>query len=310
MTEVRHSLRHVRNAVPGAYRGVAVAQTRGEMSDAALFDYFLGRESYRRTRFIVVRGPDDQTALLHVGRDDEESLFSPITSLEVLAGPSETRFLTRPDVDTAVPSCLAAAAIAQAPDARAVVIQGRYEHVNFILNPDPIRLTVLEVVPPRPAKLLDQVRRLLEVAEDLAPIVVETQARDLEELARQHPSGSYLLPCRGSGTAVSGARVAYLDERPPREDWFMLGCERSRQIHEWFYGDSPPAVDICPREVTLAPSIGDTKNRGLLAKCCLLESAIEVDEDRVVVPWGASLDQVREALVLLARDREPQWSAV
>ncbi|MGA0091025.1 MAG: DUF7714 family protein [Candidatus Nanopelagicales bacterium] len=303
MSEVPRALRHVRNAVPSAYRGVAIRHIDAELTERGLVDHFLGLESYRRTRFIVVRGPHDQTALIHVGREDTESLFAPITSVEVLAGPDETAYVISPDADTAIPSSLAAVAISRAPDARAVVVQGRYQHVNFILNPDPIRLTVLEVVPPTPAKLADQAQRLIDVAEDLAPMVLEVQALDLDALAHDHPSASYLLPCRGSDATVPSAQVSYLDERPPRQDWVLLGCERSRQIHEWFYGDSPPAADICPRKARA----GDG---AVLAKCCLLESTIEVGEDRVVVPWGASMAQVRQALDLVAQAREPEWSAV
>jgi len=298
------SVRTTRNAVPSAYRGVAVAHLESPLTEESLVKHFLGRESYRRTRFIVARGPGDETALIQVGREDHDSLFAPITSVEVLALPPTTAYVVAPEAETAIPSCLAVVAARAAPDAKAVVVEGRYRHISFILNPDPIRVTVLEVVPPRPAKLADQVQRILEVAEDLAPIVVGVQATDLGNLASEMPSPVYLLPCRGSDATVPGATVRYLDERPPREDWVLLGCDRSRQIHEWFYGDIPPGIDMCPRRASIPE--GTTA----LAKCCMLESSIEVDDDRVVVPWGASMAQVREALTLLAHAGEPEWSAV
>lgn len=296
--------RATRNAVPSAYRGVAVTRLDSALTEESLSEHFLGREAYRRTRFVVVRGPGDETALVHVGREDHESLFAPITSVDVLALPSETAYVIAPESDTGIPSSLAAVALREAPHAKAVVVEGRYRHVSFILNPDPIRLTVLEVVPPLPAKLADQVQRILDTAEDLAPMVVEVQATDLEDLARETASPVYLLPCRGSDATVDGAQVRYLDERPPREEWVLLGCERSRQIHEWFYGDIPPGTDMCPRRASV------TEGAALLTKCCLLESSIEVDDDRVVVPWGASVAQVREALDIIARAWEPEWSAV
>lgn len=304
MTTLAQVSRATRNAVPSAYRGVAITRLDSPLTEQSLVEHFLGREAYRRTRFIVVRGPGDETALVHVGREDHDSLFAPITSVEVLALPSETAYVVAPESDTAIPSSLAAVAVREAPHARAVVVEGKYRHVSFILNPDPIRLTVLEVVPPRPAKLADQVQRILDTAEDLAPMVVEVQATDLADLARQTPSPVYLLPCRGSDATVEGAQVRYLDERPSREEWVLLGCERSRQIHEWFYGDVPPGADMCPRRASV------TGDGAVLAKCCLLESSIEVDDDRVVVPWGASIAQVSEALGIIARAREPEWSAV
>jgi hypothetical protein len=76
---------------------------------------------------------------------------------------------------------------------------------------------------------------------------------------------------------------------------------RSRQIHQWFYGRGAPGPDTCPR--TLAPIVGP-----LLTKCCLLEDRIEVDGDVAVVPWGASLAQVGEALLALASRSDPAWA--
>src|SRR5690606_18467641 len=129
---------------------------------------------------------------------------------------------------------------------RAVVVQGRYGHVNFILDPSPLRVTVREVVPPHPAKLLDQARRVLALAEDLPPIELVPDIVDLTEQVRPADGTGILLPCRGGGVSIDGATVDYLDERPPRKQWTLIGCERSQQIHEWFYGERAPQVDICP----------------------------------------------------------------
>ena len=51
----------------------------------------------------------------------------------------------------------------------------------------------------------------------------------------------------------------------PRARTVLVGCARSRQIHEHFYGDVPPTVETCPRE-----PVG-TVDGPTLTKCCLLE---------------------------------------
>jgi hypothetical protein len=216
----------------------------------------------------------------------------------VLALPAETVDLRRPDIDTGVPSQLAKVAV-EHPSARAVVVEGRYAHVSFLLDPDPVRVRVREVVPPHPAKLLDQAQRVLDVADDLPPIVLEPELIELDSLVADAPV--VLVPCRGSGIRLEASETLYLDERPPARDWVLLGCARSRQIHHWFYGRGAPGRDTCPR--TLAPATGP-----LLTKCCLLEDGIEHDGDVAVVPWGASLAQVGEALVALARRSDPAWA--
>ena len=289
------------NVVPGQYRRVSVATVDGPLTAEALTGHFLGREAYRHTRFIVARAGRD-TALVRVTKADEEPLFSPITSVEVLALPDECVFVVDSDLDTGIPSALGQVAAGQT--ARGVVVEGRYHHVSFILDAAPIRIRVGDVVPPRPAKLFDQARRVLELAEDLPPIELVADVVDLVDLAAARPSERYLVPCRGSGFSVEGpATIAFLDERPPQADWTLLGCERSRGIHEWFYGERPKAaVELCPR--LLFPADG----RPLLTKCCLLEDSIAEEGITVAVPWGASLEQVRQALAAIAKAAEPAWA--
>ena len=62
---------------------------------------------------------------------------------------------------------------------------------------------------------------------------------------------------------------------------------------------------MCPRRASARPD-----GTAVLTKCCLLEDRIERDGDRVVVPWGASLGQVGEALREIATRWEPEWRPV
>jgi hypothetical protein len=278
-----------------------MAPVDGPLTEAALREHFLGREAYRRTAFIVARR-GEHAALLQVTKASEEPLFSPIVDVRVLARPEETAVVHEPEADTSIPTQLARVARERAAGSRCVVVHGRYEHVSFILDPEPIPVRVVEAEPPRPAKLVDQVRRVLEVADELPPVDLQPELIDLVELARARPAERYLYPCRGSGVAPEGAEVRYLDERPPREDWVLVGCRRSLDIHRWFYGSEPPYVEMCPRELT-RPSDVPT-----LTKCCMLEFGVEQEGNLTVVPWGATLDEVREGLRVLLRAAEPAWA--
>ena len=59
----------------------------GLMSQEGLIGHFMGRETYRRTEFIVLRAKSDQFAVIAVDALGREPLFSPITSVQVLALP-------------------------------------------------------------------------------------------------------------------------------------------------------------------------------------------------------------------------------
>jgi hypothetical protein len=189
---------------------------------------------------------------------------------------------------------MARAARGSGRSARVYVVQGRFEHVNFIVAPAPLRVRVLEVVPPEPPKLLEMAQAVLDYDEDLPPVELELEPIDLRALAAAHPAEHYLFPCRCSGLDV-GARVDFLDAGPPEAaEWTLVGCERSRQIHAELYGREPRArVDFCPRAV--AGAAGPT-----LLKCCLSERGIRRSGSRMIVPWGATLEEVRQALHALA----------
>ena len=293
-----------RNLVPGAYRGVSVADVTCDLDEASLAAHLVGREAYRRTRFVVARR-GERTAVLSVEKDPVlargDPLFAPITAVTLLAGADDCAFVVRPDLDAAVPTALGRAALEDAPGKRGVVLQDGYGHISFIVDPAPLRLTVREVVPPYPPKLFDQTRRLLDVAEHLPPFELVAEVVDLADLARSRPSRAYLLPCRGGGVTIEGASTSYLDQRPEHRAWTLIGCERSQQIHQWFYGERADQVDICPR--TSRPADGP-----VLTKCCLLEQEVVPEAGQVVVPWGASLTQISEALVMIAHEWEPSWA--
>lgn len=296
------------NFVPLRYRGVSVATVPADvpLEGEALAAHFLGRDAYRRTRFVVARrdphvvGP---TALLRVERASETDLFAPVTAVELIASPQDCAYVMAPDADTGIPSALAAVAREQAPGVRAVVVQGRYEHVNFILDPRPLRIEVRDVMPPEPGKLADQAARMVAVMEELAPVELVPRPVRLADLAAVTPADHYLLPCRGSGAELPGVTVSYLDEHPERADWTLLGCARSRQIHRHFYGGDAPGVDFCPK-VGLD---GVRPPHPVLTKCCLQEEHVEHGDGWTSVPWGSSLEQVREALRGLVEREAPTW---
>jgi hypothetical protein len=295
------------NLVPSQYRNVSVADVPVALDAESLRGFLVGRPVYRRTRYVVARhgaaaeGPGKfgtACAVVEVSKESEAPLFSPVTAMTVLAGAESTVFVDAPSADTAVPTQLARVAASLAPGARCVVVRGLYGHVSFILEPAPIRIGVVEVVPPWPPKLADQLSRVLELAEDLPPVELVPHLVDLEALAASRPASHYLFPCR-AGSAAAAADVSYLDEIPEREPWTLVGCARSKSIHDWFYGGDVPMVDMCPRR--LATDFSGP----LITKCCLLEDRVVQEPGLVVVPWGASLAQIREGLRLALTAGQP-----
>jgi hypothetical protein len=177
-----------------------------------------------------------------------------------------------------------------------LVVEGRFDHVNLIHRPQPLVVRIVEVMPPDPPKILEMARHVLSYA-DLPPIVLELEPIDVHALCESVKPAAYLLPCRSGGLDDLGAPVYFLDERPAvRQDWTLIGCERSIQFHRHYYGDEPPRVEMCPRKIAGA------RDEPTLLKCCLLEFHVEKEGAVLTVPWGSDLPMVENALRQLSSE--------
>ena len=294
------NFRGQKNVVPLPYRQVSVQPYEGPMTEGAITQHLMGREAYRRTNFIVLHRGDvaaSGLAVVAVKRTSDGPLFSPITAVEVLALPGTCTFAGDAATDCANRSALADLAHRRKVGVdQTLVVQGHYDHVNFIHHPDPLVLRVVEVAPPEPPKLYDLVKHVLSYA-DLPAIRVELERIEIADLAKQAPAKEYLVPCRSGGLDKLGGHVSYLDERPAqRRDWTLIGCERSLQFHRHYYGDEPPRVEMCPRV------IAGKRGELTMVKCCLLEFDIEREGNVMTVPWGTDLAMVEQALLKLVGD--------
>jgi hypothetical protein len=288
-----------KNFVPLPYRRVSYQPYEGAMTEAAIRAHLLAREVYRRTDVVVLHKAEHELTVAAVQRAGSDALFARVEAVEVLALPADCVFIRSSETDPANRSALAKLAREHRVGSdRTAVVQGAFDHINIIHRPDPLVLRVVEVAPPDPPKLYKMAEHVLSYA-DLPPICLEIERIDLRELCARVRSEAYLVPCRSGGLNDLGAPVYFLDERPPvRRPWTLIGCERSLQFHRHYYGDEPPRVEMCPRRLT--PASG----RPTLLKCCLLEFDIEHDGMTAVVPWGADLPMVEQALVLLSRGVE------
>ena len=303
------------NLMPQRYGQVSTAEVVS-LEPAALVEHFGGREAYMQTRFVVARC-DGDCALVELARVDHPAanrgqvpLFSPPEATRVLAGASECVMRRHETVDVGVASQMAAVALRE--KARCVIVEGRYRHISFILNADPLVVEVVDVVPPRPSKLVDQVRRVLDFDEGLPPVVITETVIDTRDLVAGElvaAGDSLVAPCRGGGVEVDGTETVYLDQRPSLPSGTLLGCARSRQIHEWFYGSKPAnMIDTCPRSLMASPGDAGRQRAGdagvRLSRCCLLESGVLLQGRTAWVRWGATLAEVAQALrALTGADR-------
>ncbi|MGR9046285.1 MAG: DUF7714 family protein [Gammaproteobacteria bacterium] len=290
------NLRNRNNFVPLPYRRVSFQPYDGVMSAAAISEHLLSREIYRRTDIVVLHNDKQEYAVAAVQRIEGDELFTRAEAVEVLALPDHCIFIHSPETDPANRSALAKLAVESGVGAdRTLIVQGEFDHINIIHRPEPLRVRVVEVVPPEPPKLYKMAEQVLGYA-DLPPIWLQLARIDLKRLCASTQAQAYLVPCRSGGLDNLGAPVFFLDERPvQRQPWTLIGCERSLQFHRHYYQDDPPRVEMCPRQLASASTLPT------LLKCCLLEFDIEYDGNTAIVPWGADLGMIEQALALLSQ---------
>jgi hypothetical protein len=285
------TLKQQLNFVPLPYRCVSFQPYEGEMDAAVITQYLLDREVYRRTDIIILHNSRQEYAVAAVQRTTSETLFSPVAKVEVLALPDDCVFIADPATDPANRSALAQLAVKHHVSAdQTAIVAGTFDHINIIHRPKPLVLRVIEVIPPEPPKLYHMIEQVLSYA-DLPPILLELETIDLRDLAATVSPEAYLVPCRSGGLTDLSAPVHFLDERPAqRQNWTLLGCERSLQFHRHYYGDEPPRVEMCPRKLFKADA------KPTILKCCLLEYDFEQQDNLTVVPWGSDLTMIEKAL--------------
>jgi hypothetical protein len=189
---------------------------------------------------------------------------------------------------------------------KTVIVRGMFNHVSFASSEEVIELRVMDVVPPRPSKLLTLLEKAFAAGLIDLPVVPVLEEMDLNKLERGVKTDVVIFPCRASGM-LSKRKVLYLDETPKVEgDATLVGCDLSRRIFKSIYKKDLKFVNMCARD--LKPDDG----RKRIVKCCKVRDGFEIEGETAIVPWGATVKEVADAVNALLRPSaqtasQPSW---
>ncbi|MEW5747870.1 MAG: hypothetical protein AB1793_03645 [Candidatus Thermoplasmatota archaeon] len=278
---------------PGHCKEVSVRSVAFELTEDNIKGFLSGKRAYIRTRFYVFSS-GDQWAVAEVEKDEANSVLKGIRSVRVLSLPDDTAFVDDPSLEVLSASVMGA--LQRQTGRRCVVVRGRADHISFFLEEEPRMLTIFDVVPPSPSKLVGMVDSVLE--SDLQDMCVSYSVveADLNDIAASVTSGSVMFPCRASALR-SRLPTYYLDEtRELTEqqiaDVTLVGCSLSARIFKAVYGSEPRLVNMCPKDLARAKGVEGP----VLVKCCRVKEGFEVDGDMAVVPWGVRSSELAAAL--------------
>jgi hypothetical protein len=218
-------------------------------------------------------------------------LFRSITHFEFISLPSETIYVEDQTIDVLNASHMTR--LSREHGGKTVVVSGMFNHVSFIKDESGLELRVFDVVPPYPSKLAVLVEKALGSILFESSIVPIVENIDLNQLARSANTPGIIFPCRASGIA-SNKSIYFLDETPEiKEECTLVGCDLSGRIFESVYRKRIGRINMCPRD--LAPKDGLPR----IVKCCKVKERYELDGRTAVVPWGATVKEVAEAVRVL-----------
>lgn len=270
---------------------VSVEDVDAPLTDG-IVDLVRGRRVHELTEVVVLRSGRDR-AVVRV-ETEGRGLMREVVDAEVLAGPEETLHVEDAEVDVFNASRMES--LRRDLAATAVVVDGRYGYTGVALPEAAPTVHVVDTVPPEPPRLIEMARGIVDKAPPEPPIVLEPAPVDATE-AGADVDDPALFQCR-----ISDLGSAFLDDPPELSDEeaaraTVVGCPVSARIFKALYGRSPELIDVCP--------LSNLPGGPCLARCCKLDG-IERDGDVVAVPWGASHEQVRQALTALAEDHRGQ----
>ncbi|MBI0584690.1 MAG: hypothetical protein ISF22_10775 [Methanomassiliicoccus sp.] len=276
--------------LPGHCKDVAVKEVRFPLTAGNIEREIAGKKAYTRCDHYVLRNGSD-LAVVRVVKEDGVELFRPIIEHEIISLPDTTVLIEDESVD--VLNGPAMAAVAKGHPGRTVVVQGLFGHISFVQPEEVLELQVLDVVPPSPSKLSVLVSRALSAGMVDLPVVPEFHEIDLNSLAQEVNTEGVLFPCQASGLR-SDRPVFYLDQVPVIDrEVTLVGCDLSLRIYRSLYRSEVGRIEMCPQE--LAPQDG----RKRLVKCCKVREGYRIKGDLAIVPWGATVKEVADAITAL-----------
>ena len=253
--------------------------------------------AYVRTDDLVLRNGDSYAAV-RLKKEPGSGLFRKVVGYEILSLPEDTVYVEEPELD--VLNLPALAELQTRYPGKAVVVRGMFSHINFIKDVEPLRLMVVDNVPPSPAKLGVLVERALASGFVDLPVVPEVRIIDMADKVSEVRTEEVMFPCRVSHLEAP-MPYSFLDDAPADVgDVTLIGCHLSQRIFRSLYGRDVPFINVCPADYT-EPGVKT------IVKCCKVKQGHELDGDVVRVPWGATVPEVVEAINALfsAADRPP-----
>ncbi|MCK4456081.1 MAG: hypothetical protein KAU99_07015 [Thermoplasmata archaeon] len=269
--------------IPKHCRHVGVKDVDFPLNPESILKAWKGKRIYFRTNYLVLRNGNEHSVL--GVKSTPSGVMNDIDDIDIISLPDGTVWVEDTEIDVLSPTQLVRVAL-QHPG-KTVVVNGAFNHVSFVKNPEARRIRVFDVIPPA-SKLVSLVRSIADSQAISVAVDIEEDLLDMNVLAEEVKTEEILLPCKGE--LATDKPVLHLANSPDVRDATLIGCVFSRKVAKELYGRDLPFVQICPRRIVRRTDVPT------IVKCCELQSGFKTDGNIAVVPWGARIEEVAQAM--------------
>ena len=126
-------------------KDVAIREVDAELTEEGIAALMRDWTAYRRAEYLVLRNGDG-LAVVRLIRPEGGELFSKVESYEIVSLPEDTVYEEIPDADVLnVPTL---ARVQMMHPGKSVVVKGMFSHVSFVCGMEPLRLRIVDSIPP------------------------------------------------------------------------------------------------------------------------------------------------------------------
>ncbi len=302
--------------MPSHCRQVSIVETSQDISnnEEAIREIGLDKEVYETTQYLLVGNEKQGFAILEVKKENSQKLFQRIIDVNVLALASESTLIVDSNIDVLNPNQLVPLALKtyQKSGKKATIVLGKHGHVSFALvsgKPQLDKIEVVDVVPPRPGKLVSMIKDAMKVGLISRAVDMEVREIDLIKLAKKtvdKGAEAVIFPCKSSGITPQsvGAETFFLDKeilsalKKGHKRLGLVGCDVSLKMLQHLSGRDFDRSKIFFEQI--CPEKAVPNKLPFITKCCKLREGykpvLEGGTLGVIVPWGARLKEVSDAL--------------
>lgn len=280
-------------------KDVSMREVTIPLTRESITQLMAGWRAYVRTEALILKNGDDY-AVVELRKAGGKGLFRELDGFDIISLPDETVFVEDPEMD--VLNLPAMAVLQSEHPGKAVVVRGMFSHISYVKDLEPLRLVVVDNVPPSPSKLGVLVRKALASGFVDLPVIVEDRIIDMATKVPDVGTEAVMFPCRVSNLTADKP-FYFLDDAPEIDhEVTLIGCHLSKRIFGELYGRDVPFINVCPADYV------ETGEK-TIAKCCKVKEGHVIDGDVAQVPWGATVPEVVGAINALfsSASRRAPW---